>query len=45
MADARVVETVRGLARDLQVLPVPRAPDEPDSLAGLYRMTDALLEG
>lgn len=45
LADARVVETVRGLARDLQVLPVPRAPDEPDSLAGLYRMTDALLEG
>ncbi len=45
LADARVVETVHGLARDLQVLPVPRAPDEPDSLAGLFRMTDALLEG
>ncbi len=45
LADARVVETVRGLARDLQVLPVPRAPDEPDSLAGLFRMTEALLDG
>ena len=45
LADARVVETVRGLARDLQVLPVPRAPDEPDSLAGLFRMTETLLDG
>ncbi len=45
LADARVVETVRGLARDLQVLPVPRAPDEPDSLVGLFRMTEALLDG
>jgi anion-transporting ArsA/GET3 family ATPase len=44
-ADARVVETVRGLANNLQVLPVPRAPDEPDSLVGLHRMTEALLDG
>ncbi len=45
LADARVVATVHSLARDLQVLPVPRAPDEPDSLAGLFRMTEALLDG
>lgn len=44
-ADARVLATVRSLARDLHVLPVPRAPDEPDSLAGLFRMTEALLDG
>lgn len=43
VADAAVVARVRDVAAGLPVVAVPRAPDEPDSLAGLYGMTDVLL--